>query len=965
MSDVTRKDVIELLLPVSGVGQATAEAVADTVGTDLDRLLSASEQELEQVDGVGTTTARAIRKRLQFLDRHGVHTPVEALEHAERRKNIPTDQLSQLVDLSGDGKPDAALYPRDPELDPQLVWRGKDRLDGDDLSVPVVPVYIQEKIVPQAIVENLRETAEGDAEEPELSLFDDFDGLSENALFDFYEHDANWSNRMILGDALVAMTSLAEKENLKGEVQTIYLDPPYGIKFQSNWQVSTRDNQVSNSTDITRQPEQVRAFRDTWKDGIHSYLTYLRDRIQVAHTLLNETGSIFVQIGDENLHTVRSLLDEVFGPDNFVSVITITKTTGAASKHLANVSDYVIWYARDKERMKYRQLYLEKELGGEGASRYNKVLLSDGTVRSATKAERAGIEPLPEGARAFTQSDLTNQRPARGADLWEYEYDGEVYTPGSGKWKTTKEGMDRLAAAGRIYSTGNTLRYIRFLDDFGAMALNNVWTDVGGIQSRLDPKVYVVQTATKIVKRCILMTSDPGDLVLDPTCGAGTTAYVAETWGRRWITIDTSRVALALARARLMGAEYPYWVLVDTPEGAKIEAEEMGRAPVEPEGGFEDDLRKGFVYKRALHVTLGTIANCEEIEPDMTRKKAESAIRRCADSELLYDQPHEDKRRVRVTGPFTVESLSPHRKLDADTTVSIRKDGEEDVGMGEPEVTTSADQDFGDTVIENLKRAGVQNGYRDERLKFETLEPYADGSWIAATGSYQEEDGEERIVAVSIGPEHGTVGREQVNRAALNGARIGADLVLVCGFAFDGGATEEAADATEREFPVVGDRQLGRVRVLNVRINADLMMDEELKSTGSGNLFMVFGEPDIDLEMTDENEVIVRLQGVDVYDPVKNEVRSSNPTEAMAWFIDTDYDESQFFVRHAYFTGDPEEYDPYAQLKRALDAEIDHEAWGRLHSTESLPFPKPSTGKIAVKVINHYGDEVLKVFSVD
>jgi len=478
-------------------------------------------------------------------------------------------------------------------------------------------------------------------------------------------------------------------------------------------------------------------------------------------------------------------------------------------------------------------------------------------------------------------------------------------------------------------------------------------------------KVYVVQTRSDVIQRCILMTSDPGDLILDPTCGSGTTAFVSEEWGRRWITIDTSRVALALARARIMGGRFPYWCLVDTAEGAKKEAQVLGRVPIEPEGGYGGDVRKGFVYGRALHVMLSTIANCEEIEPGMSREEAEAAIRRCAHSEVLYNQPYEDKRRVRVAGPFTVESLSPHKPIDTSVSASVGDVEEEREVLKAAENRPGyGEKSFVRTIVENLERAGVQNGYRDERLEFDTLGPYPGGGWIAATGTYTNDENEERIVAISIGPEHGTVGREQVNAAALEAVKLGADLVLVCGFAFDGGATEEAEEATSREFPVVGDKRVGRVRVLNVRINADLMMDEELKNTGAGNLFMVFGEPDIEVSSTDEGKLTVELKGVDVYDPVKNEVRSSDPDDAMAWFIDTDYDENQFFVRHAYFTGDPEQYDPYAQLKRALNTEIDHEAWDRLHSTRSLPFRKPSTGKIAVKVINHYGDEVLKVFRV-
>lgn len=963
MSTSTRDGIVNLLLPVRGVGQRVAESIAEAFDDDLDSLLAATEAQLTAIPRVGKATAKAIREQLARASDGRVHTPVEALAHDERRKNIPTDQLSQLVAVSGSGEPALTLYPRNPELDPQLVWRGKDALDSGDLQVPVVPVYIQEKIVPQAIVENLRDTANRPEDEPELSLFDDFDGLTEDAAFDFYQHDANWSNRMILGDALVTMTSLAEKENLKGKVQTIYVDPPYGIKFNSNWQMSTSNRNVNEKLeDLTRQPEQIRAFRDTWKDGVHSYLTNLRDRLQVAHTLLSVTGSIFVQIGDENVHVVRSLLDETFGPENFVSQIGVTKTTGATNRYLAGAMDYILWYARDAERMKYRQLYKPKELGGEGAGMYTRIELPDGTRRPMTTDERKYPELLPEGARPYRHDNLKSQSMGRkkgyGAASWfDVTIDGITANPGpNSRWKTNEDGMERLIAARRVEASGSTPAYVRFLDDFPAFPINNAWTEFGGEPNR----IYVVQTNTRIVERCILMTTDPGDLVLDPTSGSGTTAYVAEKWGRRWIVVDTSRVAQALARARIMGGRYPYWLLADSRRGAEAEAKELGRDPVSPEGGYGDDVRKGFVYKRALHVMLSTIARCEDIKPGISAEEVAAAIRRVADSEVLYDQPYEDRSIVRVAGPFTVESLSPHRTIDPSMSVAAGEWSDNRPGAGE---ATPAKQDFGETVLENLKRAGVQNGYRNERMELNYLEPYADGGWVAATGTYSDADGAEHLVAVSIGPEHGTVGREQVNQAAREAVRIGAEIVLVCGFAFDGGATDEAADASSREFPVVGERRVGRVRVLNVRINADLMMDEDLKSTGAGNLFMVFGEPDIRIR-AEEGRFVATLHGVDVYDPVNNEVRSSGPEDAMAWFIDTDYDENQFFVRHAYFTGDTEQFDPYEQLKRALNAEISHDAWSRLHSTTSLPFRRPSTGKIAVKVINHYGDEVLKVFAV-
>jgi adenine-specific DNA-methyltransferase len=495
-----------------------------------------------------------------------------------------------------------------------------------------------------------------------------------------------------------------------------------------------------------------------------------------------------------------------------------------------------------------------------------------------------------------------------------------------------------------VKASDNSLYYIRYLDDFNVYPLHNVWTDIGGIQSRTDPKVYVVQTANKVVERCLLMTTDPGDLVVDPTCGSGTTAMVAEKWGRRWITMDTSRVALALARRRIMGARFPHYLLADSAAGAQAEERESGRVPIQPEGGWTENVRRGFVYRRALHVMLSTIANCEEIVPGMSSDEAEAAIRRSAEYELLVDQPHEDDSRVRVAGPFTVESLSPHRTVETEPS--------------------AAETDFAEMVLDNLLKAGVQNGYREERLDLGWVEPFA-GTWVNALGGFQDADGHDRTVAVSVGPDSGTVGREHIAEAAKEAVRDArADLLLVCAFAFDAGAGEQASTETQRDqtFSIDGERTVGRLRVLNVRINIDLMMDEELKNTGVGNLFTVFGEPDISLEELDNGLMRASIHGLDIYDPNKGTLRSTNPEEIACWFIDSNYNGDAFFVRHAYFTGG--DIDPFHALKNALKAEINAEAWEALYRTTSTPFPRPVTGKIAIKAINHFGDEAMKVFSV-
>jgi adenine-specific DNA-methyltransferase len=852
---------------------------------------------------------------------------IEATIHKKtKRKNIPTEELRDFV-AEDEAKPKTILYPRDPSLDPQLVWKGKDEQDRQDLAVPAVPIYIQEKIHPKFIIEDLRAQAKKEKPEMQMQLFADFNGLKFEEMVEFYQHEQSWANRMILGDSLLVMTSLAEKEGLKSKVQMIYVDPPYGISFGSNWQVSTRKRDVKDgkAEDTTRQPEQIKAFRDTWKLGIHSYLAYLRDRFVVARDLLSETGSIFVQIGDENVHLVRCLMDEVFGSENFVSIIAFKKTRGLTAQFLPGTYDLLLWYAKDKQICKWHALYVDKGPGTEIGESYQHVSLPDGTRRHLLKIEQEDPDRLPKGARIFEINVLESENP-----IFSFEFHGKIFNQ---RWKTTAEGLTRLANAERLIIVGNTIRYIRYLDDFPIASLTNNWYDTGAEPG----KIFVVQTSTKVIERCILMTTDPGDLVLDPTCGSGTTAYVAEQWGRRWITIDTSRVALALARTRLMSGRFPYYLLADSLEGVKKEAELSGRTP--PDYKTEDDIRKGFVYKRVPHITLKSIANNPDIKEGMTRKEIDEAIARYAETETLFGQPYEDNKRIRVTGPFTVESLSPHRVIATD-------DGGR-AGL-KPAPTEDASQ-FVQIILDNLRKAGVQNTVKNERLKFDHLEPYA-GEWLHAEGTYTEKDGTSRRVAVCIGPEYGTVSPDLVKDAAKEAVKgVGFDLLIICGFAFDPHVSEEA-------------KRFGKLNVLITRMNPDLAMGNELlKTTGAGNLFMVFGEPDVRIKKGKDGKVVVKIKGVDVYDPTTGQIRSSSTDDIACWFIDTDYNDESFFVRHAYFTGAEE---PYEKLKRALRAEIDEAAWSSLYSTVSRPFDPPKTGKIAIKVINHYGDEVLKVFEV-
>jgi adenine-specific DNA-methyltransferase len=951
---------------------------------------------------------------------------IEALTHKhDKRKNIPTAEY-QAVMKPEEQAPRLLRYPRNTDLDPQLVWRGKDYQDWSDLVVPAPPLYIQEKIHPKALIDDLlRHTQENTSEALQLDLFADFNGIPEGAdRTEFYRHDANWSNRMILGDSLQVMASLAEREGLRGKVQMIYIDPPYGIKFNSNfqWSTTSRDVKDGRPEHITREPEQVKAFRDTWRDGIHSYLTCLRDRLTVARDLLAESGSIFVQIGDENVHRVRCLMDEVFGPDNFVRQIAFAKTGSMVSDELGRTSDYLLWYAKDKEYIKYRQLYSKKLPDAF----YSNVELADSSVRKITHAEMVDPLLLPAGARVFQLVSLESAGPS-GEDT-PLEFEGEKFRPSKNRhWSLTyPDSMEALKKTGRMVKDGNKLRWKYYIDDYPLKVLSEVWSDTASFNP---DQRYVVETRTKVVERCILMTTDPGDLVLDPTCGSGTTAYVAEQWGRRWITIDTSRVALALARARLMGARYHYYLLADSPEGRRKEAELSGRSYVEkPTYG---DIRQGFVYERVPHITLKSIANNAEIDviyetwqpqvlealarlnaalrghtkpfrvtnggregkevrfdapegatftmpsgevvkayelvewevprqapadwPETARqpladfwaariarqREIDASIARNADIEYLYDKPYTDNRKVRVAGPFTVESLSPHRTLFVDENDELI----DPLRVRELQADYQPPPGFEQMVLENLKASGVQQVHREDRISFTSIVPWP-GELVCAEGRYLEGATEKRA-AIFIGPEFGTVSRPDLVAAAREAADAGFDVLIACAFSFEAHASEF--------------NRLGRIPVLRARMNADLHMGGDLKPTGKGNLFVIFGEPDIKLLHEPDGRIRVQIRGVDVFDPSTGEIRSDSTDGIACWFIDTDYNEESFFVRHAYFLG---QNDPYKALKTTLRAEINEEAWATLNSDTSRPFAKPASGRIAVKVINHLGDEVMKVFRV-
>ena len=922
---------------------------------------------------------------------------VETITHDDTRLNAPTAELEAFVPPGMKAPVLAAYQRRNPDLDPQLVWRGKDVADWSDLVVEAPPLYIQEKIHPKAIVEDLKRVSRGKpgGDGPgggQFDFFADFNGVPADARTEFYAHEAHWTNRMILGDGLKVMASLAEREGLKGRVQCIYIDPPYGIKFNSNfqWSTTSRDVKDGKADHFSREPEQVKAFRDTWRDGIHSYLTYLRDRLTVARDLLTESGSIFVQINSENESLIVELLGEIFGRENFVANIVFRKKTlplGAA--FVETMHDHIIMFAKNIEKLKFRPLY-EPVTSLTQHYRFSEDV--DGTIGRTTAAERDNFQ-LSE-KKVFRLFSLL--APSFSSETaFNMNWEGKEYPPPNrGSWVTKEEKLVRVGRAGRFLKEGASLGYRLNVNDWPFRKITNLWANL----SVSYDKSYVVQTAPEIVQRCILMTTDPGDLVLDPTCGSGTTAYVAEQWGRRWITVDTSRVALALARARIMGARYPWYLLADSREGQMKEAEVTRTVPRDvPTQGR---VRQGFVYKRVPHITLKSIANNAEIDtiwdkyqaqleplrealnaalgtdwqeweipreaaadwaqPARTahgewwalriarQQEIDASIAARADTEYLYDQPYVDNARVRVAGPFTVESLSPHRVPAVDVDDSLFDTLEAAEGRrrsGEPGGGEAAD--FAEMVLANLKKSGVQQAHKADRLVFESLTPWP-GRFLCAEGRVRQssdpEGTPERRAAVLVGPEYGTVSRTDLTAAAREAMEAGFDLLIAAAFNFDAHASEF-------------DR-MGALTVLQARINPDLHMPD-LANTGAGNLFTVFGEPDIVVHDEGDGMVSIEVAGIDMYKG--GQIESGSADDIAVWFIDTDYNYESFFVRHAYFPG---ANDPYKALKTTLKAEIDAEAWESLKRTRSRTFPKPPGGRVAVKVINHLGDEVMKVVEV-
>jgi adenine-specific DNA-methyltransferase len=793
---------------------------------------------------------------------------------------------------------------------PFLNWSGKaERLSFD---VPTLPLFIHERLSTKAILETLK----GHKRDKQTDMFDLF-GDPQHSITDqvlrAYEHKDKWVNRMILGDSLVVMNSLLHYESMGGQVQMIYLDPPYGVKFGSNFQPFVRKRDVSHNDDedMTREPEMVQAYRDTWELGVHTYLTYLRDRLILARDLLNPRGSIFVQISDQNLHHVREVMDEVFGSKNFSAVISYSKTTSTTGDDLSVVNDYILWYFRDAERDPFvRMLYKSKKPGEVGGTGYTKVLLPDGSIKPLSDYEEEG---LPSGARICTTGDLTSSKPPGDFPV---EFAGKTWRPTKGYWKTGPEGMQRLIAAKRVYAGRKTLGYIRLLDDFPCFEVNNIWTDTVG-QNQFGPggKVYAVQTANIAVQRCMLMATQPGDLVLDPTCGSGTTAYVAEQWGRRWITIDTSRVPLALARQRLLTATFAWYELRDPSRG--------------PAGGFDYQRRqnkKGDEIGGVVpHVKLETIANNEQPQ-----------------EEVLVDRPEQDAKITRVTGPFCVEA-----------TIPTPQDWEE-ANTSSDSIRTPTDGSFVDRMVEILRKTPVLRLEGNRTVTLKSVRPPAKSLSLSAEAVVA--NGSEKAVAFVFGPENGAVSEKLVYEAAREARAKSYTHLYVIGFAIQPNARE----LIEKCEDVVN------IPATYVQATPDLMMSDLLKNTRSSQVFSVCGMPEVELrrikpaEKHDPTRFAVELLGMDVFDPITLEVNHRTGEDVPAWFLDTDYNGLCFHTSQAFFprTG------AWDQLKKSLGGDYEETVWDHLAGTVSAPFELGENGQIAVKVIDDRGNELLIVKSV-
>lgn len=867
--------------------------------------------------------------------------PVSSIKHDDKRAAIPDSAHQGEEQMAISGMPEQSEYDIfrhefQRGRDPELYWLNKYKNDDEDnpdympqLRTDIRSLYKHEDIRPEAIIDSLYELHEHKSESAklQLDLFGDLEAEQEDELdrlAGYYKHSDNWQNRLIQGDSLLVMNSLLNREGMKGQVQCIYFDPPYGIKYGGNWQMKINNREVKESdTNVSGEPEMIKAYRDTWELGIHSYLSYLRDRLVMARELLTESGSVFVQISDENVHLVRNLMDDVFGSENFISQIVYTKTGGFATNTIGNVADYIVWYAKNAEIVKIRKLYTEKDYSVDGEL-YSRIELPDGSRMSIGEWERKTgnkfeYSTLPKGVRLFRLSNLSSQGSASTPQP--YEFDGKTYYPSKGNhWKANYPlGMDRLKTLNRIAPTPNSLQYVRYYDDFPCIAISNLWTDTG-TGSFLDDKLYVVQSGVKAVQRCILMTTDPGDLVLDPTCGSGTTAYAAEQWGRRWITIDTSRIALNIAKKRLTTAIFPYYKTHDDNENPNI--------------------RRGFVYKKVPHITLKALAN------DLP-----------FDEETLYDQPEEDKKRIRVSGPFTVETL---QSLDVSSPESLndKQNDYDEYAL------------FTERIFNNLKANGIRNGVKQQQAVMHSME-HLDEPYLNAKGYYKMEDGTEHCVYFMIGPKFGTVSKHAVNEAvrAFRQHLNESNWLVILGFSF-----EDSIESGENK-----DYNFGTFQVSKVRMSDDLLQDGLLKKDKKAGSFIIIGEPDISLVNDGNGKCHVEINGMDMYDPIQDEVKARNVNDIAYWEMDDNYTGGLFKVRSIHFCGgDKKDFAAWRKgldtvakdlakkkAERTLRLEFNDEIWDTLYDFKSEPIDYEKGKKIAVRVVSQFGEESTKVLTME
>lgn len=874
--------------------------------------------------------------------------PIEKYEHKSKKRinNPPVGLVTPETDpVVTTGKtynyraPVPSLKPKqelnyDPHLDPQLVWAGK--REHASFEVPTVSLHVHERIDPCTIIKAVRKR-NGNGQPVQPSLFERLEErrpLREE--IDFYKHSHGWSNRLIAGDSLLVMNSLLEKEGMAGQVQMVYIDPPYGIRYGSNFQpfVNKRDVKDGRDEDLTQEPEMVQAFRDTWELGVHSYLTYIRDRLLLARDLLHSSGSCFVQISEDNLHHVRELLDEVFGSGNFVRLIHYTTAGGFTSATLSRAGDFLLWYAKDMKQLKYRELFqTKKSPTGQNDSKYDQIELQDGTRRALRPEEKVGEQALPAGARVFRYDTLVSAGFRENTTV-EYEFEGKKYHPGSANnWKASvPEGMDRLVLARRVVATSKgKLVYVRYFNDFPAVALTSMWSDIGGtVQSRSDPKIYVVQTGTSVVERCLLMTTDPGDLVFDPTCGSGTTAYVAEQWGRRWVTCDTSRVALTLAKQRMISAVFEYYELAHPEEG----------------------VDSGFSYKSVPHIQLRSIAHNPEIKKGMPREQVDTLIAKYADRETMYDQPDADSTKARVSGPFTVEAVPAPtvRSLDEIEEAVTRP---ADVSIARQGATLRHSE-----WRDELLKTGIR-GKGGQTIDFSRVEPLSGTRWLHADAETKGVK-PERVV-ISFGPEHSLLEQRQVELAWEEARTLTPkpSIIVFAAFEFDPEAAKDIVELTKEKTGMT---------FLTAQMNADLLTGDLKKKRASNQSFWLVGQPDVTLRRIKRGQPQglweVEVHGFDYYNTATGTVESGGADQIALWMLDTDYDGRSLLPRQAFFPMAAES-EGWAKLARHLRAEIDEELIEAYRGTTSLPFELGKKSQIAVKIVDARGIESLRIIPVE